>query len=159
MGLSRLLICLILMALIHRIHAQSSPQDFLNAHNAARTEVGVPPLVWDNNLALFAQTYGQARARDCEMIHSGSGQGENLAAGSWAMSAQEAVSIWVEERNMYDYKANACTGGDYACLHYTQVVWRSSARVGCATTRCVTGWTFVNCNYDPPGNYIGERPF
>lgn len=41
--------------------------------------------------------------------------------------------------------------------HFTQVVWKSSAQVGCATVKCAAGtvlsfdsWYTV-CNYNPPG--------
>jgi hypothetical protein len=40
--------------------------------------------------------------------------------------------------------------------------------VGCARRTCTTGspfsggtgeWTFWVCDYDPPGNWVGERPY
>ncbi|KAH6813464.1 transmembrane protein [Perilla frutescens var. frutescens] len=153
-----LLVCLI-MASSHHIHGQNGPQDFVDAHNAARAEVGVPGLVWNNTLAVYAQAYAHYRSKDCAMQHSESTYGENLAAGDWDVSAEEAVNMWVEEKSSYNVSSNTCLRGDDQCLHYTQVVWRSSARVGCARARCSDGWTFVSCNYDPPGNFVGEPPF
>lgn len=152
------LVCLV-MALSHHIHAQNTPEDFVNAHNTARADVGAPPLVWNNTLAVYAQAYAQQRSKDCAMQHSGGEYGENLAAGSWDVSAKESVDMWLEEKSLYKYDSNTCLKSEDACLHYTQVVWRSSARVGCARSRCSDGWTFVTCNYDPPGNYVGERPY
>ncbi|KAL3843830.1 hypothetical protein ACJIZ3_001233 [Penstemon smallii] len=138
--------------------AQNSPLNFLDAHNPARAEVGVPPLIWNATVAVYAQNYANERSKDCELVHSKGPYGENIAMGSWDLSAKEAVDMWINEKQYYDYNSNACVGGQQ-CLHYTQVVWRNSVSVGCARAPCKNGWTFVTCNYDPPGNYIGEHPY
>ena len=44
------------------------------------------------------------------------------------------------------------------CGHYTQVVWRKSLRVGCGMATCGATEVWV-CNYDPAGNWDGERPY
>ncbi|CAN1228951.1 Pathogenesis-related protein PR-1 [Linum grandiflorum] len=42
----------------------------------------------------------------------------------------------------------------------TRIVWRRTKRVGCARVVCNGGsGVFMTCNYDPPGNYVGERPY
>ncbi|CAA2991780.1 basic form of pathogenesis-related protein 1-like [Olea europaea var. sylvestris] len=146
-----------LMALTTLSFALTGPQKFVNAHNAARNEVGVAPLVWNNTLAAYARKYVAKRSADCAMEHSEGPYGENIAAGSWNLTAQEAVDMWIGEKKFYNAKSNTCDGGE--CLHYTQVVWANTKRVGCARAKCQNGWTFVSCNYDPPGNYIGERPY
>ncbi|CAA2991782.1 basic form of pathogenesis-related 1-like [Olea europaea subsp. europaea] len=146
-----------LMALTTLSFALNSPEDFVNAHNVARKEVSVAPLVWNNTLAAYAQKYVTKRSVDCAMEHSEGPYGENIAAGSWDLSAKEAVDMWIGEKEFYNAKSNTCDGGE--CLHYTQVVWADTKRVGCAKAKCQNGWTFVSCNYDPPGNYIGERPY
>ncbi|KAM2731092.1 hypothetical protein EV2_034798 [Malus domestica] len=74
------------------------------------------------------------------------------------MSGTAAVDLWVAEKADYSYESNSCAAGK-VCGHYTQVVWRNSARVGCAKVRCSSGGTFIGCNYDPPGNYVGEKPY
>ncbi|KAK2987450.1 hypothetical protein RJ640_018587 [Escallonia rubra] len=84
--------------------------------------------------------------------------GENLAKGSGDFTGKAAVDLWVGEKQYYDYNSNSCASGK-VCGHYTQVVWRKSARVGCARVRCNNGWWFITCNYDPPGNYVGQRPY
>ncbi|KAJ6759314.1 hypothetical protein OIU74_025899 [Salix koriyanagi] len=49
---------------------------------------------------------------------------------------------------------------DEECGHYTQIVWRETKRIGCARVDCFGGrGVFMTCNYDPPGNYIGEKPY
>jgi len=47
------------------------------------------------------------------------------------------------------------------------VVWRGSARLGCGVAKCSKNspfsgfpdWQLWVCNYDPPGNYVGQRPY
>ncbi|KAI9112407.1 hypothetical protein K1719_016604 [Acacia pycnantha] len=158
---SRFLISLILLGsalMAHLAHGQDSPADYLNAHSAARSAVGVPPLAWDDMVAQFAQDYANQRKGDCQLVHSGGGgkYGENIAWSSGDMSEADAVKMWVDEKPYYD--SNSCIGGQQ-CLHYTQVVWRNSVRVGCGKVRCDNGGTFIGCNYDPPGNYVGEKPY
>jgi Cysteine-rich secretory protein family len=47
--------------------------------------------------------------------------------------------------------------------HFSQIAWRSTKEIGCATVECGTlqkaGGTrpfFTVCNYAPPGNFGGE---
>ncbi|KAJ7946841.1 Pathogenesis-related protein 1-like [Quillaja saponaria] len=143
----------------HCTLAQDSAADYVNAHNAARSQVGVPPLAWDDTVAGFARDYAKQRAGDCKLVHSGGGgkYGENLAGSSGDLSGKAAVGLWVNERAKYDHNSNSCAGGE--CRHYTQVVWRNSVRLGCAKVKCNNGGTFIGCNYDPPGNFIGQKPY
>ncbi|CAI0443865.1 unnamed protein product [Linum tenue] len=140
--------------------AQDSPQDYVDAHNAARSAVGVGPVSWDARLASYAQSYADQRAAaDCRLVHSGGPYGENLAWSSGELSGADAVAMWVGERADYDYNSNGCAPGKQ-CGHYTQVVWRSSTGIGCAKANCSGGrGTFVICSYNPPGNYVGQKPY
>ncbi|XWS67537.1 hypothetical protein CRYUN_Cryun04dG0014900 [Craigia yunnanensis] len=149
---------LMALALVLPSHAQNSPQDFLNAHNTARAAVGVGPMTWDNTVAAYAQNYANQRIGDCKLVHSGGRYGENIAWGSADLSGTAAVRMWVDEKANYDYTSNTCAPGK-VCGHYTQVVWRNSVRLGCAKVRCNNGGTFIICNYDPPGNFNGQRPY
>ena len=90
-------------------------------------------------------------------MHSGGPFGENIAWGSGDLKGTDAVNMWVDEKPNYDYNSNSCVGGE--CLHYTQVVWLNSVGLGCAKVQCNSGGTFIGCNYDPPGNYVGEKPY
>ncbi|XP_057953150.1 pathogenesis-related protein 1A-like [Malania oleifera] len=140
--------------------AQNSPQDFLQLHNAAREEVGVGPLQWDAALEDYARNYAKVRSKDCAIIHSGGPYGENVywGVGDGFNDAAGAMKYWVDEKNYYDYDSNTCEAGK-ECLHYTQIVWRNTQRVGCARSPCSDGKFFITCNYDPMGNISGERPY
>lgn len=149
------------MAATTTTSAQNTPQDYVNQHNSARRADGVGPVSWDPKVASFAQSYAAKRAGDCRLQHSGGPYGENIFWGSAgrAWSAADAVASWVGEKKNYHYDTNTCDPGK-VCGHYTQVVWRKSVRIGCARVVCAANrGVFITCNYDPPGNFNGERPF
>ncbi|WOH04839.1 hypothetical protein DCAR_0624251 [Daucus carota subsp. sativus] len=149
-----LLAFLILANFFHHSQGQNSEQDYLDAHNKARAEVGVGPMTWDVTVAAYALNYTNLRARDCNLIHSNGRYGENLAKGTGSFTGTDAVELWINEKIYYNNASNTCAR-DQVCGHYTQVVWRSSIRLGCARVLCSNGlWWFVTCSYDPPGNII-----
>lgn len=138
----------------------TSARQFLAAHNAVRSAVGMPSLQWDVQVARYAEWYAGRRRGNCALRHSNGPYGENIFWGSGTKwTPGQAVWAWASERKWYRYGSNSCAGGQQ-CGHYTQMVWRDTARLGCAMVTCEGGrGTFITCNYDPPGNYIGERPF
>ncbi|KAM0937358.1 putative CAP domain-containing protein [Dioscorea sansibarensis] len=163
MAISKLALCLacimVLLAMTNQALAQNSAQDFVTAHNSARSAVGVGPVTWDTTVAAYAQNYANQRIGDCKLVHSGGPYGENLFWGSGAeFTAADAVNSWVSEKQYYDYASNTCAAGK-VCGHYTQVVWRSSTSIGCARVKCNSGAIFIICNYKPAGNIVGQRPY
>ncbi|KAG6710858.1 hypothetical protein I3842_05G024000 [Carya illinoinensis] len=98
--------------------AQNSPQDYIDAHNAARKQVGVQNMTWDTTVAGYAQNYANTRIDDCNLVHSSCTYGENLAKGSGSFTGTAAVNLWVAEKPYYYYSNNSCVGG--LCLNYTQ---------------------------------------
>lgn len=151
--------CVVGLAIILTSNAQDNPQDYLNAHNSARAEVSVSELTWDDTLASYAEQYANQHIEDCNLVHSGGPYGENLAWSSADIPSADAVKYWVDEKAYYDYNSNSCAANK-VCGHYTQVVWRNSVRLGCAKVECNDNkGTIICCNYDPPGNFDGERPY
>ncbi|KAG4970084.1 hypothetical protein JHK85_036505 [Glycine max] len=139
---------------------RSFANQFLIPQNAARAVLRLRPLVWDSKLAHYAQWYANQRRNDCALEHSNGPYGENIFWGSGTgWKPAQAVSAWVEERQWYNYWHNSCANGQM-CGHYTQIVWSTTRKIGCASVVCSGGkGTFMTCNYDPPGNYYGERPY
>ncbi|XP_052162749.1 pathogenesis-related protein PRB1-3-like [Oryza glaberrima] len=144
--------------------AQNSAQDFVDPHNAARAEVGVGPVRWDDTAAAYARGYAAQRRGDCKLhTDSGGRYGENIfwgsAGGDW--TAASAVAAWVKEKQWYDRGSNSCSAPPgRPCGHYTQVVWRGSTAIGCARVVCDNNLgVFITFNYSPPGNYNGKPPY
>ncbi|KAF5956625.1 hypothetical protein HYC85_003850 [Camellia sinensis] len=133
---------------------------FLAPQNAARSALRMQPLAWDVKLARYAKWYANQRRFDCHLKHSNGPYGENIFWGSgYDWTPAQASAAWVSERKWYNYGSNSCAGGQ-ECGHYTQIVWSSTRRVGCARVTCSGGrGVFMTCNYDPPGNFIGEKPY
>jgi uncharacterized protein YkwD len=135
----------------------SFSRDLLARHNAVRARVGMPPLAWSNRLAARAQDWADTLLARKQFIHRpNSAYGENLfeITGAAASPAQ-VVDAWAAESRSYDYSSNRCSG---VCGHYTQIVWRDTKEVGCAVARGHGREVWV-CNYDPPGNWAGKRPY
>lgn len=142
-----------------RLHSQ-----FVAEHNAVRSGVVpaaspvLPPMANSNGLAGVAQSW----AEGCKFEHSGNGYGENLAFFSGDDSTPaDVVAGWAAEAADYDLDANTCAEGA-VCGHYTQLVWRSTDTLGCGVAHCAIdgydGLLWV-CNYNPPGNVVGQRPY
>ncbi|KAD0092168.1 hypothetical protein R6Q59_020755 [Mikania micrantha] len=151
----------LLISILRLVYTHNAPEDYVNAHNAARKEIGLDPVTWDPTVAKFAESYANKRKADCALVHSHNPKyGENIAFGYGGLgfSGLDAVKLWVNEKADYNYESNSCKPFKM-CGHYTQVVWRKSIRIGCARVRCLNNAYFVTCNYDPPGNYIGEKPY
>jgi uncharacterized protein YkwD len=129
----------------------------LEAHNDIRARVGVSPLVWSAHLAEVAQDWAAHLIATGGLFHRPDNRyGENIYAisGGFASPAQ-VVASWADEARAYDIRSNTCAG---TCGHYTQIVWKKTREIGCgiATDRRREVWI---CNYDPPGNVVGFRPY
>ncbi|KAI9112444.1 hypothetical protein K1719_016641 [Acacia pycnantha] len=75
-------------------YAQNSPQDYVKAHNAARSQLGVPNINWVDTVAAYANNYATQRKGDCQLAHSGGNYGENIAWSSSNMSdTTDAVKL------------------------------------------------------------------
>lgn len=142
-------------------------QRLLAAHNRERTRIGVPALSWDAGLAADAKVWADTLARTNRFAHSPADpsdpdvQGENLWAGTpSAWSPEEMVGLWIAEKRDYKpgvFPAVSKSGDLKKVGHYTQVIWRSTRRVGCALARGATEELLV-CRYAEGGNVMGERP-
>lgn len=145
-----------------------STSAWLQEHNAVRAAAQPPPspalsdLTWSSSAASVAAAWAQ----NCTWAHNANRgpYGENIAASTAPLTPASVVDMWAAEAADYKYATNQCSD---VCGHYTQLVWRSTTAVGCAIQRCDSGspfpgggpWYFAVCDYSPPGNYIGQKPY
>lgn len=154
--------------------SDSQKRTFVDTHNQYRNNTKPPAsymstMDWSDNLAQGAQNW----ASKCNFSHSQTpGIGENIYATSrrtpnyQSFDPNEAVRSWGNEGIFYNYDKNSCEPGR-VCGHYTQVVWDDTNKVGCGIQDCPSiqginwpnGGTVVVCQYSPPGNYIGQKPY
>jgi uncharacterized protein YkwD len=146
----------------------------LKHHNLHRMNHSAPALQWDDQLAGWAKQL----ADTCVFEHDTSmgTMGQNLASwGSTTDIDDEAIksAAGAITNQWYNGEVRSFDGvygsdnppsslplGAYG--HFTQVVWKDTQKVGCATVKCAAGtvlgmqsWYTV-CNYSPPGNFGGR---
>jgi pathogenesis-related protein 1 len=135
----------------------SLAREMVAAHDAVRKRVGEAPLRWSAELAIVARQWADRLIANGQFVHSHNPKyGENLYEIEGAVATPvEVVRAWAEEVRDYDYGTNSCQG---VCGHYTQIVWRDTREVGCAVARAGRREVWV-CEYDPPGNWVGRKPY
>ncbi|XP_040886115.1 GLIPR1-like protein 1 [Toxotes jaculatrix] len=142
-------------------------------HNKARSSVSPPAsnmlyMTWDEGLAITARAWARhcvfehnIYLKDVRRVHpTFSSVGENLWTGypPSLFNVTRAIKRWVDEKDHYNYQTTSCSK---VCGHYTQVVWGTSYKVGCAAQLCnrqIDSVIFV-CNYAPGGNINGWQPY
>jgi len=144
----------------------SDVQGLLDAHNAMRAKYGMPPLVWDTKLAAFAQQWADTRAKTGAVHRPNNRYGENTYwSGGTPRTAKYVVGDWGGEVKNYDLAANRCKPTK-DCSHFTQIVWKTTKKVGCARASgnvppAGISWKgksfYWVCDYSPRGNVAGRN--
>ncbi|XP_029800975.1 peptidase inhibitor 16 [Suricata suricatta] len=167
----RLLLLLLLAASVGPAGALSDDEKhvMVELHNFYRAQAFPPAadmlqMRWDEELAAFAKAYAQK----CVWGHNKERgrRGENLfAITDEGLDVPLAMEEWHHEREHYNLSAATCDQGQM-CGHYTQVVWAKTERIGCGSHFCEklqgveeTNIHLLVCNYEPPGNVKGKRPY
>ena len=135
-------------------------QQLLDAHNAERRAVGAPPLRWNPALQASAQAYAEQLARLGRLVHAPrSGRGierENLVQGLPDWTPQRMVQEWINEKRHFHAGKfpNVCSGDEWGCTHYTQIIWPTTSDLGCGLVQS-GGFQWLVCRYSPGGNRPG----
>uniref|UniRef100_A0AAY4AGP3 LCCL domain-containing protein n=1 Tax=Denticeps clupeoides TaxID=299321 RepID=A0AAY4AGP3_9TELE len=164
-----------------RTITQGDVQVILDLHNRLRGQVYPPAsnmeyMVWDTELERTAEEW----AETCLWEHGPAGLlphiGQNLGV-HWGRYRPPTshVQAWYDEVKDYSfpypqecnpYCPFRCSGP--VCTHYTQLVWATSSRIGCAINVChnMNVWgqiwakaVYLVCNYSPKGNWWGHAPY
>ena len=143
--------------------ASQFPARILAAHNSVRAQAGVQPLAWDPALGQAAATYAVELALTNSFHHSDrrarAGTGENLWMGTrGAFSYETMVGRWASESRDFVpgiFPAVSRSGNWENVGHYTQMVWPTTTRVGCAVATNATT-DYLVCRYSPAGNVDGR---
>ena len=129
----------------------------IRAINTRRNGHCSSPLLWDQELARSASEY----SANCPQILSDGfyrgGYGESLAAGY--ASAELAVESWYAGATSYPFPSSGepNLGNAVVWADFTQLVWKSTARVGCSwRSSAECGTNILLCRYAPPGNDVGS---
>lgn len=157
----------------------------LAAHNRWRARHQVPPLAWSPDLARYAQAWAEVLVTSFPglLLHSEGADGvrpeaERLGYGGWGenlswtsavrwsdgqvelrtdWTPETVVDGWGSEVVWYDFATGDCApDADPGCGHFTQLVWRGSATVGCGRAVGDDKAQVWVCSYDPPGNWTDE---
>lgn len=139
------------------------PARILAAHNAVRARAGVPPLSWDASLGNAAASYAVFLAVTNSFQHSDrnqrGGTGENLWMGTRGTYSYESmIGGWTSEQRYFRpgvFPSVSSSGNWEDVGHYTQMVWPTTTRVGCAIASNAHN-DFLVCRYSPAGNVMGR---
>jgi uncharacterized protein YkwD len=150
----------------HKRSNSALKASMMTRHNAARRNVGAPALIWDDALVRSAQKYANTLSASGRFEHdpANSGydaEGENLWMGTrGAFSYDEMVNAWIDERQYFKngpFPENSRTGNWGDVGHYTQIIWPTTTKIGCALATN-SGNDVLVCRYSPGGNIVGRDP-
>ncbi len=127
-----------------------------NKHNIYRVNYKVPTLKYDEFLTSFSEARAFKIAENSKLEHEVSPYGENLFCCSNFEDIVKCVDSWMSEAIVYKETENNWNQG---AGHFSQVIWEDSKKIGIGMAIMKNGMFVVVCNYDPPGNIIGNRPY
>ncbi|XP_024129030.1 cysteine-rich secretory protein LCCL domain-containing 1b [Oryzias melastigma] len=164
-----------------RAISQEDMHLIVDLHNKLRGQVYPPAsnmehMMWDYELERSAEYWAHMCRWEHGPNHMLTQIGQNLGV-HWGRDRPPTyhVQAWYDEVRYYSYPYSQecnphcplrCSGP--VCTHYTQLVWATSNRIGCAINVCynMNVWgmiwakaVYLVCNYSPPGNWWGHAPY
>ncbi|KAL1305242.1 hypothetical protein AAFC00_002157 [Neodothiora populina] len=151
-------------------HATTYQQRVLVHHNVHRANHSASALTWSSSLANTAAKIANSCVYAHDVNTDGGGYGQNIAAGVTPDKISAVITdlFYNGEVNYYTQygKSDTDMSNFEKWGHFSQVVWKSTTQVGCATVDCSAKGLqnvgsnvapyFTVCNYGPPGNYLGQ---
>ncbi|KAJ5902133.1 hypothetical protein N7495_002661 [Penicillium taxi] len=143
-------------------------QKALYNHNVHRSNHTVSSLDWSADLESSAQTLAAKCVYEHDTSIDGGGYGQNIGYGKTASQVGEMITNMMYNGEIgyypgYGASDPSMTNFD-AWGHFSQIVWKATTHVGCATVLCNSlgnvdsseAVPFTVCNYSPAGNVDTE---
>jgi len=145
-------------------------QAILDQHNNHRANHSVPDLAWSDDMANIAAQIAASCVYEHNTDAGGGGYGQNIGAGADPSGVPAMITneMYNDELDWYPLPygvADPDMSNFENWGHMSQIVWKSSTSVGCATQYCPGGLAntgsgvspyFTVCNYSPAGNFGGQ---
>ncbi|XP_002064841.3 Golgi-associated plant pathogenesis-related protein 1 [Drosophila willistoni] len=124
------------------------------ATNKYRAMHGCPALTINNELNKLAQDWANHLRDKNAMSHRPNPKyGENIfLSGGMDVTGDLPVEMWYREIISYNFDKSDFTP---TSGHFTQLIWKSCKEMGSGVARKADR-TWVVCNYNPPGNVLGQ---
>ncbi|KAJ6222673.1 hypothetical protein RDWZM_001218 [Blomia tropicalis] len=129
----------------------SFEREFLEKHNEYRERHRVPPLHMSRDLCEYAQEWANNLAQIGKMSHRPSPRSTSMK-----IRGEEPVKSWYERGKDFNpewYGVEPPQASNTKSGNFTQIIWKSSERLGVGLAIAGKGF-FVVANYDPPGNCL-----
>lgn len=136
-------------------------QQCVDEHNALRARHYAPALRLDRALCKEAQKWAEQLAAGNEVGYmSRAPFGQNVDCLSASSVNSEGKPTSASNRPLARWYAESCKYCGrltVETVHFTQMVWRSTAYLGVGVARSRTGDVYTVVNYFPPGNIEGAQ--
>ena len=155
-------ILILVVAKASDLNLEEIREEILENHNYHRRIHQVDDLERDSEIEAMAQAYSEKLANEIgDLVHSYvAGYGENLyycwSSSGICVSGEEASEEWYKEISKYNFDNPGYISGTG---HFTQLVWKSSKKIGCGAACNSANKCYVTCNYSPQGNIINGNYF
>ena len=110
----------------------------LTHHNIHRTNHSAPALTWSDSLASTAQKIASSCKFEHDVEMDGGGYGQNIASGMGQDNVSAVITeLWYNDEmeafgNQYGMQTPGMENFEL-WGHWSQIVWKGSREVGCAT--------------------------
>ncbi|KAL4754915.1 hypothetical protein BDW72DRAFT_164645 [Aspergillus terricola var. indicus] len=149
--------------------ANAYQSNVLYSHNIHRANHSSPDVTWSSDLESSAQVLASRCVYEHDTSINGGGYGQNIGYGTSADEVAVMISnlMYNDEMGYYENLYGQASP-DMTLFekwgHFSQIVWKGTSEVGCATVSCpslgnvdsASAVPFTVCNYSPAGNYDGE---
>uniref|UniRef100_A0A0N5B6R6 SCP domain-containing protein n=1 Tax=Strongyloides papillosus TaxID=174720 RepID=A0A0N5B6R6_STREA len=124
--------------------------EILKKTNEYRKRHQANPLVLDPEINNYAQEWAEKLIKKNVLAHRPNNKyGENIAMIS-SPNLVHCIDLWYDEVKNYDYNS---LDTNFKSLHFTQLVWTSSKKVGFGIAKNSSTYVVV-ANFDPKGNIL-----